>query len=536
MTRNYYKELYNKIKLLSQKGDINQLIIGDYSIDPDLDILLKSFAFLHHNLDNNIERARDDIVTYNLKHLFRFLIQIKPACLILQIGNNVRGVLDKCLVYSNTTMKFRLLKQEVFNMSITSSSYAKSNHLTNNMFFIVVDFFTKDPISLKKGTRLSMYSSDELAMLHIVLGNHKVYIKSNNAYKAIGTLKFDAYINYGLINNISSRYMSLITYCLYYNLFQFFYIQIDEDINIEDNITFYINCSAEQNTKNFLYNNAVFAYNVYSKESSGFTIGEKLIVNINQIEKTDTYDIIGINSIYAISKKTFEKFDIVQENSTDSNQVNPMPFVNWQYTITHDDNYTLIRFNVFDQQQMEVIQNEFVFYADLHVCNRINDNLFINNITFDIPNIKINDTLVQFMKSESDYNYFMIHLNSLLKIQTINCIFEQEFVKHFKQFIKTVSAILNINLDLNNFENIKISKSYNEHVYNNKFCSNIFFIEIKLYLRDLNNPIFVILLIELIKSFVPIGYVYDINLFINHRLYCTIKEISNNNDQNNFIL
>ena len=482
MSKLYYQLIYNKLINVIKDGRIGDVQVSEIFIDPHVNAILHSLAFIQEQINNNIIESKKYLEKNILKYMYDFLFVPKSSNTIISFNSNYEGFSKvikkhtKVNIVSKLNYTYlNLVDYKFFKVKSIKSYYLYFENLLNTSLygenFLVIDLLFD--LEIKNNLdyqilNLFVNSNNYTNILTSIFNNNKkVYISQN------GKLYYVGDIDIFCLDKFDHKYLDVLLY------FQYLYQYAINDKNFsvlriklnkvskyllnEKNIRLVISTNNIYDEKDFLLINFLSVYNVYSYDTSSFKLekGFKKSISIsNNIHQNQL--ITNINELFCITEDRKKKYKVYSYNSIYSNDSSQyFEDLKWRFEYQYvNDRYCT---NVyFIPENLDVMQRikDCIFYTTAICINNINYSYNFNKINIGslsgISDIRIlsQPTTVIHIDIEKDFEYLNLIKNininnSEIFYRFIVLIFD-EFLLFFNQPKCCFKYITNVVIDNSN--------------------------------------------------------------------------------------
>lgn len=517
MDNKYYKDIIYKLINLKNDGFFSKLEIKEGFIDPQIDILLRSFANSIQEMDNLIENSKTQIKLnlMNLHYPFLLRPRISKMIIIPRINFEKSTFLvdifskfqlyEKDNIYAYKTCDYNILMPIHYVESNTK--YSDDLNINNEFgnYFITIKFHFISGFNLKvcknKAIKMLFISNEHESLKALLLSmckykDLKVYIKQDTTLSKVGNLEFGNIIDYDCQNDAPKYLQSIINYFNFPISYNIFNLKIDNtDIFNTEETEFIIPIEKFVNIKDFVRINFLILTNIETLQSNMMIFNHtlKLPAYIDYLSR-DTLKIFNIRNLYSYDKILFKKRSV--QNFVDYSYDTMYPImenVYWQ----HDKDF----FNYLDSDFISIyIPNASISHIDYlnettqyyyiaDVYQVINRKINIDNIICISNNKILLDDIILYPTFSNFLHLKNVNiLDNLFNIYNIDIIHTKNKRGVLLKVLNSLSILHGYTIRFDRvIYDVKIDYEFSESIINNQYTSNLIVYKIKIIIEDENS-------------------------------------------------
>ena len=517
MDNKYYKDIIYKLINLKNNGFFSKLEIKEGFIDPQIDILLRSFANSIQEMDNLIENSKTQI-KLNLMNLhYPFLLRPRISKMIIIPRINFEKstfsvdifskfqLYEKDNIYAYKTCDYNVLMPIHYVESNTK--YSDDLNINNEFgnYFITIKFNFISGFNLKvcnnKVIKLLFMSNDNESLKLLLLSMCKykelnVYIKQETTLSKVGSLEFGQIIDYDCQNDAPKYLQSIINYFNFPISYNIFNLKIDNIDNLnQEEIEFVIPIEKFVNIKDFVKINFLILTNIETLQSNMMIFNNtlKLPAYIDYLSR-DALKIFNIKYLYSYDKILFKKRSV--QNFVDYSYDSMYPIlenVYWQHDRDFfnnvDSDFISIYVPNVSTSHIEQLNEITQYYYLADVYQVINRKINIDNIICISNNKILLDDIILYPTFSN-----LLYLNNVNVLDNLFNIYNLDII-HTKNKRGVLLKVLNSLSILHGYTirfdrviyDVKIDYEFSESIVNNQYTSNLILYKIKIIIEDENS-------------------------------------------------
>ncbi|BCL65901.1 hypothetical protein IOLA_269 [uncultured bacterium] len=514
MDNKYYKDIIHKLINLKNSGFFSRLEIKNGFIDPQIDILLHSFANSVQEIDNLIENSKNQI-KLNLMNLhYPFLLRPRISKMIVHPRVNFEKNIFKVDAFS----KFQIYEKEniytyktcdnniiipIHNV-ISTTKYSDDLNITNEFgnYFISIKLQFINGFNIKickiNIIKILFISNENELLKELLLSMCKniklnVYIQQESTLFKIGNLEFYDIIDYDCQNDAPKYLQSIINYFNFPLSYNIFNLKIDNfEVLDNQNIEFIIPITKFINIKDFIKINFLILTNIDSVQSNMMIFNNtlKLPAYIDYISR-DVIKIFNIKNLYSYDKILFKKRSV--QNFIDYSYDNMYPILEniyWQHDKNFfdkiDSDFISLYMPDLNTSQISYMNEIMQYYYTADIYQVINRKINIDNIICITNNKILIQNIILYPTFSSFLNFKNMNiLDNLFNIYNIDIIHTKNKRGVLLNILNSLSILNGYSIKFDRIINdIRIEYEFSESIINNQYTSNLILYKIKIIIED----------------------------------------------------
>ena len=501
----HYNRVLDRIKQLKTLNLIGNIDLRDGFIDPNLDVIVRSFACIASALDSNIDNAYYRMKKDLIKMLYPLIFNQYVSKAILYpniVFDNVRykvNRLSNFVLYcgKDKSYKYRTLSDiTLYDLFIKSTSFVSGYDLnidrTYGNYFLYIKMQSSKHTALEVNARcLQFYVSSEYyneILFNIFSGSRQVYCLINDTVKLFGTIKLisldESYMQY------DSHILYMISYFTDQKYFNAFVIEVNESFVYADisELNIAINVNELLRYKNILVFNYLYIVNIFSEQSGYHNLEDGLTYSVyTDYYSRDFVKVFSIRKVIATQKGTGNNYCVLNYYSSDVSDGSFVSGLYWIHNSEHADTEYISKITFFtqDEQQIDVIK-DYVVCIDAMCCNVVSGQMSIETIYNNVHNFINSCTIILHPCSSSLLNLNNTNIvDSLFSMHFFDFLHARDKRARISNILNTLAYMYKYKYDFNYIiKDIMLSRKFKQVIMHGKYITNIVLYDVKVYVYE----------------------------------------------------